>query len=289
MGFMNFTKMQATGNDFILLDTMNMEQDWAKLAQSMCHRHLGVGADGLILIMTSNIANLKMRILNPDGSEAEICGNGLRCFAKYVVDRRIFHGPDLSVETLAGIKTAQVVMSKGKVYQVKVNMGIPHFKAEDIPVILDEQEESREELDIISILDYPLAVAGRELVLSLVSMGNPHAISFIPQPVADFPLTEVGPKIENYPIFPERINYEAARVLNRKKIEARVWERGVGETLSCGSGACAIAVIARLKGYVDEKVDITLPGGDLTINWDGVGEVYLTGPVEEVFTGEWLK
>ena len=271
-----------------MLDARNMKRDWPKLAQDMCRRHFGIGADGLILVMASNTADLKMRMLNPDGSEAEVCGNGLRCFAKYVIDRQIAPGPSLTAETSAGIRTVQAFMSQGKVNQAKVNMGIPGFRAEDIPVVADK-EKGRGEVDIIPILDYPLNVAGKELTLSFVSMGNPHAVAFLSQPVADFPLSEIGPEVEKHPIFPERVNYEVARVINRRRIEARVWERGAGETLSCGSGACAIAVIARLKGYIGDKVDIMLPGGDLTIEWDGAGEVYLTGPVEEVFAGEWPK
>ena len=286
---MNFTKLQATGNDFILLDARDMQQDWAGVAQDMCQRQFGVGADGLILVMASSTADLKMRILNSDGSEAEVCGNGLRCFAKYVIDRQIASGAGLTVETLAGIRTVKAFMSEGKVNQAKVNMGIPLFKANEIPVNMGEQEKGREAVDIMSLLDYTLVVAGKDLTLSFVSIGNPHAVSFLSQPVDDFPLLEVGPAIENHPMFPERINYEIARVVDRKKIEARVWERGAGETLSCGSGACAIAAIARMNGYIDDVVDIMLRGGNLTIDWDGIGEVHLTGPVEEVFTGEWQK
>jgi diaminopimelate epimerase len=286
---MNFTKLQATGNDFILIDARNMERDWPKLARDMCHRHCGIGADGLLLVMPSNAANLRMQTFNPDGSEAEVCGNGLRCFAKYVIDRQINPEPNLTVDTIAGIRTIQAIMSQGKVSRAKVNMGTPRFRAEDIPVIIDKPQNGRGEVDIIPILDYPLNIARKQLCLSFVSIGNPHAVSFLSQPVADFPLSEIGPQVGNHPMFPERINFEIARVLNRTKIEARVWERGAGETLSCGSGACAIAVIARLKGYAGNEVDIMLPGGNLTLNWDGVGEVYLSGPVEEVFTGEWLK
>lgn len=286
---MNFSKLQATGNDFILLEARNMERDWSKLARDMCHRQFGIGADGLILVIDSDIANLKMRLFNPDGSEAEVSGNGLRCFAKYVIDRKIAPGPSLTVETLAGIRTIQVSISQGKVSRAKVNMGMPRFKAEDIPVLIGNPEKGRGEVDIIPILDYPLDIAGSKLNLSFVSMGNPHAISFLSQPVANFPLSEIGPQVENHPIFPERVNFEIARVVNRNKIEARVWERGAGETLSCGSGACAIAVIVRIRDYIDDEVDIMLPGGNLTISWDGVGEVYLSGPVEEVFAGEWLK
>ena len=286
---MKFTKLQATGNDFILIYARNMDLDGPKLARGMCHRHNGIGADGLLLVIPSNAADLQMRMFNPDGSEAEVCGNGLRCFAKYVIDRGIAARQNLTVETAAGTKTIQSSISQGKVSHAKVNMGMPRFKAEDIPVLIEKQQKGRGEVDITPILDYPLNIDKRKLSLSLVSMGNPHAVSFLSQPVADFPLSETGPQVENHPIFPERVNFEIARVLNRNKIEARVWERGACETLSCGSGACAIAVIAKLKGYTDNQVDIMLPGGTLTINWDGVGEVYLSGPVEEVFTGEWLK
>jgi len=286
---MKFTKLQATGNDFILLDARGTELNWAKLAQDMCCRHFGIGADGLILVMASTSADLKMRMLNPDGSEAEVCGNGLICFTKYVIDRQMANGPDLTVETLAGSRTVKVIASQAKVNRARVNMGIPHFKAKDIPVVLGKLQEGRGEVDIMPILDYPLSVHGQELASSFVSIGNPHAVSFTPQSVAEFPLCEIGPQVENHLMFPERANFEVARVGSRTKIEARVWERGAGETLSCGSGACAVAVVARLKGYIDDEVHIMLPGGNLTINWDRVGEVYLTGAVEEVFAGEWLK
>ena len=286
---MNFTKLQATGNDFILIDARNMERDWQKLARDMCHRYFGAGADGIMLVITSHTASLKMRLFNSDGSEAEVSGNGLRCFAKYVIDRKIIPGPNLTVETMAGIRDIQASMSQGKVSHAKVNMGKPRFSAEDIPVIIAKPQKGRGEVDITPILDYPLKIAAKKLDMSFVSMGNPHAVSFLSQPVADFPLSEIGPQVENHSIFPERTNFEIANVLNRNKIEARVWERGAGETLSCGSGACAIATIAKLKGYTDNQVDIMLPGGNLTITMDGAGELYLSGPVEEVFTGEWLK
>ncbi|UCH50635.1 MAG: diaminopimelate epimerase, partial [Chloroflexota bacterium] len=274
---MNFTKLQATGNDFIFIDARNMERDWTKLARDMCHRYFGVGADGLILVMNSNSASLKMRLFNSDGSEAEVSGNGLRCFAKYAIDRQIVPGPSLTVETMAGIRNIQASMTKGKVSHAKVNMGKPSLRAEDIPVTIDKPQKGRGEVDIIPILDYPLQIEGEKLNISFVSMGNPHAVSFLSQPVADFPLCEIGPQVENHPIFPERANFEIARVLNPKKIEARAWERGAGETLCCGSGACAIAVISKLKGYTGNNVDIMSPGGNLTITMDGVGELYLSG------------
>jgi len=278
---MKFSKLQATGNDFILVDARNMEQNWAKLAQVICQRHFGVGADGLILVQNSKVANLRMRIFNPDGSEAEVCGNGLRCFAKYAIGKGMADETNLSVETLSGIRQAKACISENKISRVEVNMGMPQFQPERIPI--------KAKVDIIPILNHPLAIGGEKLSLALLSIGNPHAVNFLSGPVASFPLAEIGPEVERHPMFPQKINFEIARVLNRKKIEARIWERGVGETLACGSGACAIAIAAQLLGYTDRVVDIILPGGALTIYWDRVGEVLLTGSVEEVFIGEWLE
>jgi len=287
---MRFSKLQATGNDFILVDARTMEGEWSKLARAMCDRHFGVGADGLILVQDSTIADLKMRIFNSDGSEAEVSGNGLRCFAKYAIEKgstgkilsRAKQGNcSLAIETLSGVRKVKAYMSGNKVNRVEVNMGLPQFHPEQIPV--------KVKVDIIPILDYPLVINGKELTLALLSMGNPHAVSFLSRPIVDFPLAEIGPKVEGHPMFPQRTNFEVARVLSREKIEARVWERGVGETLACGSGACAIAVAAQLLDYVEPQVDIILKGGTLTIFWDRVGAVLLTGPVEEVFTGEWLE
>jgi diaminopimelate epimerase len=244
----------------------------------------------LILVQDSTIADLKMRIFNPDGSEAEVCGNGLRCFAKYAIEKGLIgkmssraeqSNRSLTIETLSGVRKVKAYMSGNKVNRVEVNMGLPQFQPEQIPV--------KVKVDIIPILDYPLVINGKRLTLSLLSMGNPHAVSFLPRPIADFPLAEIGPKVERHLIFPQKTNFEVARVLSRGKIEARVWERGVGETLACGSGACAIAVAAQLLNYVETPVDIILKGGILTISWDREGEVLLTGPVEEVFAGEWLE
>jgi len=286
---MKFSKLQATGNDFILVDARTMEGEWSKLARAMCDRHFGIGADGLILVQDSTSADLKMRIFNSDGSEAEVSGNGLRCSARYAIEKglsgkmssQVEQGNlSLTIETLSGVRKVKAYTSGNKVNRVEVNMGLPQFQPEQIPV--------KGKVDIIPILDYPLVINGKELTLALLSMGNPHAVSFSSRPIADFPLAEIGPKVERHPMFPKRTNFEIARVLSRVKIEARVWERGVGETLACGSGACAIAVSAQLLDYVEPQVDIILKGGTLTISWDRVGEVLLTGPVEEVFTGEWL-
>jgi diaminopimelate epimerase len=287
---MRFSKLQATGNDFILVDARTMEAEWAKLARAMCDRHFGVGADGLMLVQNSSVADLKMRLFNSDGSEAEVSGNGLRCFVKYAIEKGLAGKKSsqvrqsswsLSVETLAGVREVEARMSGSKVNRAVVNMGLPRFQPDQIPV--------KVKFDAIPILTYPLTIDRKKLTLSILSMGNPHAVSFLSQPVADFPLCEVGPKIEKHPMFPQRTNFEIARVLSRGKVEARVWERGVGETLACGSGASAIAVAAQLLGYVDGQVDIILPGGTLTVSWDRVGEVLLAGPVDEVFTGEWLE
>jgi diaminopimelate epimerase len=288
---MKFSKLQATGNDFILVDTLTgpREGDWGELARAMCDRHFGVGADGLILMQDSTIADLKMRILNSDGSEAEVSGNGLRCFAKYAVEKGLtgkmssqaeLSNLYLAIETLAGVRKVKAYMSGNKVNRVEVDMGLPQFQPEQVPVKI--------KVDIIPILDYALVINGKELALAILSMGNPHAVSFLSQPIADFPLAEIGPKVEKHPIFPQRTNFEIASVSSRGEIEARVWERGVGETLACGSGACAIAVAAQLLDYVEPQVDIILEGGTLTVSWDRVGEVLLSGPVEEIFTGEWL-
>jgi diaminopimelate epimerase len=286
---MKFSKLQATGNDFILVDARTMEGEWSKLARATCDNHFGIGADGLILVQDSTSADLKMRIFNSDGSEAEVSGNGLRCFAKYVIEKGLSakissRGEQdnryLTIETLSGVRKIKAYVSGNKVNRVEVNMGMPQFEPAQIPVEV--------EVDIIPILDYPLVIDSKELTLAILSMGNPHAVSFPSRPINDFPLAELGPKVETHPMFPQMTNFEVARVLSRENIEARVWERGVGETLACGSGACAIAVAAQLLDYVETQVDIILKGGTLTVSWDRVGEVLLTGPVEEVFTGEWL-
>ena len=284
---MKFTKMQGAGNDFILIETNDMQRDWSLVAVAMCDRHYGIGADGLLLLLPSDRTDCQMRILDCDGTEAEACGNGLRCLVKHFVDGRLANSGtrEISVETIAGIRRAKVYRVAGKVTKVQTGMGEPKFGAQDIPVV---KEPSRGKVvDIKSMLNHSITVDGKELQLNLVSMGNPHAVYFCQEPVSDFPLSQLGPKVENLAIFPKRVNFEIARVIDRKQIEARVWERGVGETLACGSGACAITVSAQLHGYIDNKVDVRLPGGILEVEWDRVGEVFLSGPTEIVFSGEW--
>lgn len=282
---MHFIKMHGTGNDFVVVDAQDMERDWPRLAIAMCHRHFGVGADGLILVLPSGAADFRMRMFNPDGSEAEMCGNGIRCFAKYVIEREpAANRIELAIETLAGVRKVRVSMNGKAVTSVQVGMGAPVLKPEEIPVLLPQTGRGEHELDITY---HQVTVEGKELQLNFVSMGNPHAVCFLDEPVDEFPLYIIGPKVEHHPLFPNRTNFEIANVLSRGKIRARVWERGAGETLACGTGACAVAVVAYLRRLAGHNVDITLPGGTLRVSWDGKGEVLLSGPVGFVFEGEW--
>ena len=272
MANIKFTKMQATGNDFVVIEAKK-NRDWPALSKAMCERCFGVGADGIILVMSSKNADIRMRMFNPDGSEAEACGNGTRCLARYAIDRGLVDNKELTIETLGGLRK---VRSVGKLIQV--DMGKPIFKDKLIPI--------KETCD--TVIDYPLNIAGRQLSLTCLSMGNPHAVLFINEPVEKFPLEVIGPKVEHHPFFPKRVNFEIANVTGKNRIRARVWERGAGETLSCGTGACAIAVAAQLHKSCNKEIDVILPGGTLKIDWDGKGEVKLTGPAEQVFNGEWL-
>jgi diaminopimelate epimerase len=282
---------------------------WVEVVRTMCNRHFGIGADGLILVQQSSAADLKMRIFNADGSEAEACGNGLRCFTKYVIERNFVEKTSLSkrairnnnqtdsicisIETLAGIREAKAYLTGEEVDVVEVGMGVPEFKATQIPistiqnVLISEYKPQIEDKISASLLNSTLTIGEEELKIWILSMGNPHAVTFISQPVLNFSLEKFGPEIENNSLFPKRTNFEVVRILGRKKIEARVWERGVGETLACGSGACAIAVASRILGYTEEDVDIILKGGTLNIKWDGIGGVKLTGPTKEVFIGKY--
>jgi diaminopimelate epimerase len=277
-----FVKMHGTGNDFVLLEAQGDEKDWPRLSQAMCDRHFGIGADGLILALPSSRADVRMRMFNPDGSEAEMCGNGLRCIVKYAVEGGLAHprGGRIHVETPAGVLAAETFGDGRTVERVRVSMGVPRFAPAEVPVLIEAEPP---------IVDLPLEVGGHALRLTCISMGNPHAVHFLDGPVAEFPLEDVGPLVERHPIFPQRVNFEVARVLGRDRIEARVWERGAGPTLACGSGASATIVAARVRGSVGDGVDITLPGGTLGLEWDGRGDVYLAGPAQRVFAGEWEK
>jgi len=282
---MKFTKMHGAGNDYVYVDARGLNTDWSSLSRQMSDRHFGIGGDGLILIQDSDVADLKMSMFNSDGSVGEMCGNGIRCFAKYAIERGIVDTSiqSMDVETLAGVRTIVPQYQGGKVNSARVAMGRPVLNPGDVPVKLDATPLNTEG----PVVNYPFEMDGEDLPLTFVSMGNPHAITFMEQPVSDFSLHIIGPKVENHPIFPRRVNFEVVNVVSGNILAARVWERGSGETLACGTGACAIAVAARLQGISQGSVDITLPGGTLKIDWDGEGEVYLEGPAEEVFSGEW--
>ena len=282
---MKFTKMQGAGNDYIYIDARGVDKDWSSLSRLMSDRHFGVGGDGIILVLESDIADLKMRMFNSDGSEGEMCGNGIRCFAKYALDRGIVTHTDagLTIETLAGVRTVTPTFHLGNVAGARVSMGLPLLNPVEIPVILDQDTDPAP----AAVTGYPLTIEGTPLDLTFVSMGNPHAVSFLSEPVAEYPLHTIGPKVEHHPIFPNRVNFEVVNLNQDGRATARVWERGSGETMACGTGACAIAVASRLEGRHEGPLDITLPGGTLTIEWDGKGEVYMEGPAEEVFSGEW--
>ena len=284
---MDFIKMQGASNDFVMVDARKIECDWSQLAKVICDRHLGVGCDSLILLLPSKKAEFRMRIFNADGSEAETCGNGLRCLARYILEKGLIN-PEIKefrIETKAVINQVQIERKAGSLVRIQVSMGQPRLSAAEIPTNL---KPGKDVIETNGMLSYKVIINKTDLLLNLVSMGNPHAVHFTRDPVAQFPLSLIGPQVENLPVFPNRTNFEVAQVINRNQIKARVWERGVGETLACGSGACAITVAAKLLGYTDSKVDIILPGGVLDVEWDGNREVMLGGPAETVFEGKWL-
>jgi diaminopimelate epimerase len=284
---MEFTKMQGAANDFVLVDARSLQRDWSELAVAVCDRHLGVGADSLLLLLNSGKADFYMRTFDADGSEAETCGNGIRCLARYVLDMGLVESgrSEITVETLAGISRVHYDEENGRVVKLRANMGRPRLKAEEIA--FSPVAGNGNIVDVNSMLRYSVTVEGIDLNLNLISMGNPHAVYFCREPVATFQLSGIGPAVENLPVFLNGVNFMIARVLGKDCLEARSWERGVGETLACGSGACAIAVASRLSGYTEKKVEIRLPGGKLHVEWNGSNEVILGGPAEIVYRGNW--
>lgn len=283
---MEFTKMHGAGNDYVYVDARALPpRDWGSLSRAISDRHFGVGSDGLILLMDSAVADLQMRMFNADGSESEMCGNGIRCFAKYAIERGIIStsAAEVTVDTLAGIRTVVPHYDGAAVHSARVSMGQPRFAPADLPVDLDPAISNRQG----PIINYAVHPGDFRLFLTFVSMGNPHAVTFIDQPVAEFPLHNIGPLVERHPIFPRRVNFEIVNLRADGSLDARVWERGSGETMACGTGACAIGVAARLQQHTGDRVAVNLPGGTLNIEWDGQGEVYLEGPAAEVFSGVW--
>lgn len=275
---MKFTKMQGLGNDYVYVNCFQEKiADPSALAAKVSDRHFGIGSDGLILINPSDKADFEMEMYNADGSRGEMCGNGIRCVAKYVYDYGLTDQTHISVETLAGIKYLDLTVEDGKVKLVRVDMGRPELAPAKIPVAASAEQA----------VDEPILVDGAEYRMTCVSMGNPHAVVFVDCDVKDFPLETVGPKFECHERFPNRVNTEFVRVTDRHTAEMRVWERGSGETLACGTGACAVAVACVLNGRTEEEVTVKLLGGDLDIRWDREKDtVYMTGPAEVVFDGE---
>lgn len=298
---MKFTKMHGIGNDYVYVNCFNEEVACPEeTAKYVSDRHFGVGSDGLILIKPSEKADVEMAMYNADGSRGEMCGNGIRCVAKYVYDYGLTDKTRIQVETLAGIKELDLTVENGKVSLVKVNMGSPVLSPEKIPVLPQSHNGSPEKFSAIAdnspeksgpaeetAVHVPLEVNGNIYQMTCVSMGNPHCVIFMEKDVRDLDLETIGPSFENHPRFPQRINTEFVNIIDRHTLRMRVWERGSGETLACGTGACATAVAAILNEKTDHDVTVQLLGGDLHINWEGGREpVYMTGPAATVFDGE---
>ncbi len=277
---MNFTKMQGCGNDYIYINGFEETiEDPKELAIQMSDRHFGIGSDGIVLILPSQKADVKMRMFNADGSEAEMCGNAIRCVGKYVYDNKMIGQETIYVETQAGIKILELFHEQQSVKTVRVNMGEPILKAQDIPVLSEGSP----------VVDLMLMAADKKFAMTCVSMGNPHAVTFVEQ-TDGFNVEKYGKLLEVDASFPKKANIEFAQVINRHEINMRVWERGSGETLACGTGACATLVACVLNDKCDTKATIHLLGGDLDIEWDQeTNHVFLTGPAEFVFEGKWLK
>ena len=277
---MRFTKMHGAGNDYVYINCFDepVPRDIPATAIAISDRHTGVGGDGLVLICPSEVADARMRMFNADGSESEMCGNAIRCVAKYVSDRGIARKPELKIETGRGILTMQLFTGAGgKVEQVTVNMGAPILESARIPTTLPGDPPQNAKLE----------VAGKTIDVTCVSMGNPHCVTFVDEVNDDWVL-RVGPQIEHHPAFPRRVNAEFIQVVSRDEFIMRVWERGSGETMACGTGACASAVAGALTGRTNRTVTAHLRGGDLKLEWASTGEVFMTGPATEVFSGEWV-
>ncbi len=273
---MDFTKMQGLGNDYIYVNCLNQPiENPSAVAKFVSDRHFGIGSDGLVLILPSDISDFRMRMFNSDGSEAEMCGNAVRCVGKFVYDNSLTSKTTISVETLAGIKILEMGVENNQVVKVKVDMGEPILEPKNIPVKSDMER----------FISQPVTIDGKVYNVTCVSMGNPHAVTYVDS-VADFPLEAVGSKMEVHDLYPRKINAEFVEVIDRTTLKMRVWERGAGETLACGTGACAVLVSSVLNGLSERKATIKLLGGDLTIEWnENDGHVYMTGPAVKVFDG----
>lgn len=275
---MKFTKMQGLGNDYVYVNCVEKKMENAsQIAIAVSDRHYGIGSDGLILINSSEVADFEMEMYNADGSRGEMCGNGIRCVGKYVYDYGLTDKTHITIETLAGIKYLDLQVEDGKVKQVRVNMGSPLLRPEEIPIALEGER----------VIDVPISINDIVYRMTGVGMGNPHTVVFLDD-IEQMKIEEIGPKFENHSYFPNRVNTEFVKVIDRTHVKMRVWERGSGETLACGTGACAVAVACILNGLTEEDVTVSLLGGDLQIQWERKENiVYMTGPAEIVFDGEW--
>lgn len=272
-----FTKWQGCGNDFVLFDCrQDVPADYAKLAQQVCDRHYGVGADGILVVLPSDCVDFRMRIFNTDGSEAEMCGNGIRCFARYIYDFGLTDKTCFTVETGAGVLVPEIIMENGQVTGVKVDMGEPHLLGEEIPVTgFDGQR----------VIDEPLTVDGKTYRMTAVSMGNPHCVIFVDD-AENFPIYELGRQFESHALFPKKTNTEFVEVKDRRHVRMRVWERGAAVTLACGTGSCATVVAGILNDKLDREAEVQLDGGRLIVKWAENNHVFMTGPAELVFSGK---
>lgn len=273
---MRFTKMQGIGNDYVYVNCLEETvENPSEVAKIVSDRHFGIGSDGLILIKPSDVADFEMEMYNADGSESAMCGNGIRCVAKYVYDYGLTDKTSISIYTKSGIKYLDLIIENGKAVMIRVNMGAPVLEAAKVPMIYNKEQ----------VISQPLVVNGDVYEVTAVSMGNPHSIVYMDD-VKNLEIEKIGPAFENHETFPEKVNAEFVRIISRDEVEMRVWERGSGETFACGTGACAVAVACILNGHTDEKVKVHLLGGDLEIFWDRKENlVYMTGPAEVVFDG----
>ncbi|PTX50341.1 diaminopimelate epimerase [Melghirimyces profundicolus] len=274
---MRFTKMHGLGNDFVVVSAPHLPEGAGEIARQVCDRHFGVGADGLVYLLPSEKGDFRMRILNTDGSEAEQCGNAVRCVAKYYFERISGARRELSVETGAGLQRVWLKTEARQVKEVRVDMGEPVLESRRIPVDVAEDR----------VVNHPVEAGGEHFRFTAVSMGNPHAVLFVDD-AAEYPVERIGPLLEAHPLFPNKTNVEFVTVRSEDELDMRVWERGVGQTLACGTGACASAVAAALNGKTGRTVLVHLKGGDLKIEWNETdNRVYMTGPAETVFEGDW--
>ena len=277
---MKFTKMHGCGNDYVYVDgareTIPAERK-SEVVKFLSDRHFGIGGDGVIFINPSDVADFEMEMYNMDGSRSEMCGNGIRCVGKYVYDHGLTQKTSLTIVSCGKIKYLELTVEDGKVTKVRVNMGSPILEAAEIPVVAEKSP----------VVDTPITVDGKEYRMTCVSMGNPHAVVYVDEMIDDETMAKIGPLFEHHDRFPRRVNTEFVKVLSRERAQMRVWERGTGETLACGTGACAVTVASILNGLTDDRITVELSGGNLEIFWDRKENVvYMTGPATTVFEGE---